>query len=73
VIDHRAPPPRVPTDLVEDDAVVFSFNDPQAIVRTPRVRTLLVREPTRGPGRGRIRLVRRDTLGGLIHEYELAA
>jgi len=32
-----------------------------------------VREPTRGPGRGRIGLVRRDTLGGLIHEYELAA
>jgi signal transduction histidine kinase len=29
------------TDLVEDDAVVFSFNDPQVIVRTPRPRTLL--------------------------------
>ncbi len=40
-IDHRAPPPRVPADLVEDDAVVFSFNDPQVIVRTPRLRTLL--------------------------------
>jgi hypothetical protein len=26
-VDHHAPPPRVPTDLVEDDAVVFSFND----------------------------------------------
>jgi hypothetical protein len=30
-----------PLDLVEDDAVVFSFNDLQAIVRTPRPRTLL--------------------------------
>jgi hypothetical protein len=28
-------------DLVEDDAVVFSFNDLQRIVRTPRPRTLL--------------------------------
>ena len=28
-------------DLVEDDAVVFSFNDPQPVVRTPRPRTLL--------------------------------
>jgi hypothetical protein len=28
-VDHRAPPPRVPTDLVEDDAVVLSFNDLQ--------------------------------------------
>lgn len=29
------------TDLVEDDAVVFSFNDLQVIVRTPLGRTLL--------------------------------
>jgi hypothetical protein len=29
------------TDLVEDDAVVFSFNDLQIVVRTPRPRTLL--------------------------------
>jgi hypothetical protein len=36
-----APPPRVPINLVEDDAVVYSFNDPQEIVRTPRPRTLL--------------------------------
>jgi hypothetical protein len=28
-------------DLVEDDAVVFSFNDLQIVVRTPRPRTLL--------------------------------
>jgi len=28
-------------DLVEDDAVVFSFNDLQAVLRTPRPRTLL--------------------------------
>ena len=32
-----------------------------------------VRESTRGSVRGRIGLVRRDALGGLIHEYELAA
>jgi hypothetical protein len=32
-------------DLVEDDAVVFSFNDLQIGVRTPRPRTLLVRVP----------------------------
>jgi len=30
----------IPTDLVEDDAVVFPFNDRQA-VRTPLRRTLL--------------------------------
>jgi hypothetical protein len=29
------------TDLVEDDAVVFSFNDRQTVARTPRPRTLL--------------------------------
>jgi hypothetical protein len=29
-------------DLVEDDAVVLSFNDRQIVVRTPRPRTLLV-------------------------------
>jgi hypothetical protein len=40
-VDHRAPPLRVPTRS-EDDAVVFSFNDLQAIVRTPRPRTLLL-------------------------------
>jgi len=28
-------------DLVEDDAVVLSFNDLQIVVRTPRPRTLL--------------------------------
>jgi hypothetical protein len=28
-------------DLVEDDAVVTSFNDLQTVVRTPRPRTLL--------------------------------
>jgi hypothetical protein len=28
-------------DLVEDDAVVLSFNDRQIVVRTPRPRTLL--------------------------------
>jgi len=28
-------------DLVEDDAVVLSFNDLQVVVRTPRPRTLL--------------------------------
>jgi len=28
VPDHRAPPLGDPTDLVEDDAVVFPFNDP---------------------------------------------
>jgi hypothetical protein len=28
-------------DLVEDDAVVFSFNDLQAVLRTPHQRTLL--------------------------------
>src|SRR6266545_1459851 len=43
-VDHRAPPPRVPTDLVEDDAVVFSFNDLQRVARTPRPRTLLSRD-----------------------------
>jgi len=32
------------TDLVEDDAVVFSFNDLQIVVRTPRPRTLLRRQ-----------------------------
>jgi hypothetical protein len=32
------------TDLVEDDAVVFSFNDLQIVVRTPRPRTLLLTE-----------------------------
>jgi hypothetical protein len=32
-------------DLVEDDAVVFSFNDRQAVVRTPLPRTLLRRCP----------------------------
>jgi hypothetical protein len=48
-VDHRAPPPRVPTDLVEDDAVVFSFNDLQGIVRTPRQRTLLAYERRRTP------------------------
>ena len=32
-------------DLVEDDAVVFSFNDLQIVIRTPRPRTLLD-EPT---------------------------
>jgi hypothetical protein len=30
-------------DLVEDDAVVLSFNDRQIVVRTPRPRTLLNR------------------------------
>jgi hypothetical protein len=30
----------IPTDLVEDDAVVLSFNDLQ-VVRTPLPRTLL--------------------------------
>jgi hypothetical protein len=29
------------TDLVEDDAVVFLFNDLQTVVRTPLPRTLL--------------------------------
>jgi hypothetical protein len=36
----------IPTDLVEDDAVVFSFNDRQA-VRTPLRRTLLAKLPPR--------------------------
>ncbi len=31
------------SDLVEDDAVVFTFNDRQAVVRTPLRRTLLAR------------------------------
>jgi len=31
----------IPIDLVEDDAVVFSFNDLQVVVRTPLRRTLL--------------------------------
>ena len=43
VPDHRAPPLGDPTDLVEDDAVVFPFNDLQIVVRTPRPRTLLMR------------------------------
>src|SRR5207249_4159988 len=42
VLDHRAPPLRVPTDLVEDDALVLSFNDLQIVVRTPLRRTLLL-------------------------------
>jgi len=37
-------------DLVEDDAVVFSFNDLQAVLRTPRPRTLL----TEGHARGQV-------------------
>src|SRR4029450_9344059 len=45
-VDHRAPPPRVPTGLVEDDPVVFSFNDLQTGVRTPRPRTLLSAGPS---------------------------
>jgi hypothetical protein len=41
-------------DLVEDDAVVFSFNDLQAVVRTPRPRTLLwVDHSSRRRGGGR--------------------
>jgi len=36
-------------DLVEDDAVVLSFNDLQVVVRTPRPRTLLNREPKSTP------------------------
>jgi hypothetical protein len=41
--DHRDPPLRVPSRvLVEDEAVVFYFKDPQAL-RTPRPRTLRVR------------------------------
>jgi hypothetical protein len=32
-------------DLVEDDAVVLSFNDLQIVVRTPRPRTLLLLAP----------------------------
>jgi len=38
--DHRVPPLRVRwTDLVEDEAVVLYFKDPQ-VARTPRPRTL---------------------------------
>jgi hypothetical protein len=36
-------------DLVEDDAVVFSFNDLQPAVRTPRPRTLLKWANRSGP------------------------
>ena len=43
VPDHRAPPPRVPLDLVEDDAVVFLFNDLQSAARTPLRGTLLLK------------------------------
>jgi hypothetical protein len=45
-------------DLVEDDAVVFSLNDLQGIVRTPRPRTLLTTRCSSsaksGPGNARV-------------------
>jgi len=51
-------------DLVEDDAVVLSFNDLQIVVRTPRPRTLLAgplpssrREKMRSPRRNPRRVV----------------
>jgi hypothetical protein len=48
-------------DLVEDDAVVLSFNDLQIVVRTPRPRTLLVTSDQRFTG-ARLAAVSREEL-----------